>query len=579
MVKYLANDTLSSKKFLAGLDIMVRRSALALGEQSLIADQLRLDSVVLRLDQLNKEIDASKELLDLHQFDSIQMGKDVQKAQQDYEKAQQELINAEANSLGFLGDTPYDRSMRYLMEQKNALASVNASLAWSKLSLYLLKYNLLMDVNGLFSEGHERLLEEMDAWKTRIDQITIQIAQIRQAALKEQERGRQEYALLIHDNADSRLIKINQNRKQESLNTLTQLQILEDSLFDIHWMIDLLEKQIGKQSSSSDIAWRKFEGMKSKSWGTIVDWANFSLFKLSGIPITFYNLLKLFSIALMTFYVSRLIRSTLNGTVKRKGNISDATIYTLGRMIHYFILIVGSCLAFISIGFDFSNLFILASALTFGLGFGLQSAANNIVCGIRILMERKLKIGDYVELYNGSKGRITEIQLQHSVLCTNDGSEIIVPNSELIDKMLMNWTMSHDFKRLHIPFSVDSQCDKEFVRQIIIEAAHKVCCTVSNSVAKQRKLHEPQVWLVSFEENRLNFELVVWVSMAIKAFTASREADYVWEIESALRAHQITLPVAKKKLYFEQEKNLSSPLFSNALSPEQFQVSTQKSQI
>jgi small-conductance mechanosensitive channel len=94
---------------------------------------------------------------------------------------------------------------------------------------------------------------------------------------------------------------------------------------------------------------------------------------------------------------------------------------------------------------------------------------------------------------------------------------------------------------------------------------------------KQRKFHEPQVWLVSFEENRLNFELVVWVSMAIKAFSASREADYVWEIESALRANQIALPIEQKKVYFERRKNSRSmSSIPNSLNPEQFQVTSQK---
>lgn len=576
MVKYLSNTKASSEKLLAGLEIMSRRTSLALAEQNLKTSQSRLDSQEAKLEELQKELLASIELLDLHQFDERQMEKEAQKAQVEYDKAQADLATAEGNSLTIFGDTSYDRAMRFWMEQRVLYANTNFSLAWAKLSFQLLKFNLIMDYNGRFpdGDGHDKLLKEIQTWKDRVAQLTTQMPEVRAAALKEEDRVRHEYALLV-DSHDNRLLKVIQNRKQESLNTLTLLQLLEESLVDVQWMINVLETHIKEESSFITLWWRALEGAVIKAWSTVVHWANFSLFKVSGVPITFIMLLEVTFIMVVSFYISKLIRAALNGIVRRRGNMSDDTIFQLSRVLHYFILIIGLCVALLSIGLDFGNLLILASALTFGLGFGLQSVANNIICGVRILMERKLKVGDYVELHSGCSGKVTEIQLQHTVVATNDGSEIIVPNSELIDKTLVNWTMTHDYKRLHIPFAVASDSNKDLVRRVVVEAAYNVSCTV----ADHKKLHTPQVWLVNFGENSLDFELVVWVNVRVKAKTDSREADYLWEIETALRGNNISMPMQEQRLYLEHKRSIMRqitrepmPISVPMATPDKFQV-------
>lgn len=574
MVKYLASSKTSSEKLLAGLEIMSRRASLALAEQNLKVSQNRIDLQEAKLEELQKELEASVELLDLHQFDERHMEKEVQRGQIEYEKAQNDLNAAEGNSLTIFGDTSYDRAMRFFLEQRALYANANFSLVWAKLSFQLLKFNLLMDVNGRFTDGHDKLLKEIETWKERVAKINSQIPEIREAALREEGRVRHEYALLVDSN-DARLMKVIQNRKQEALNTLTLLQVLEESLVDVQWMINLLEEHIKEESSFITLWWQGLEHVVSKVWSTIVHGANFSLFKVSGVPITFLMLLEMTFIMIVSITISKLIRSTLNGVVRRRGNMSDDTIFQLGRVLHYFILLVGSGIALLTIGFDFGNLLILLSALTFGLGFGLQSVANNIICGVRILMERKLKVGDYVELHTGCSGKVTEIQLQHTVVATNDGSEIVVPNSELVDKTLVNWTMSHDYKRLHIPFAVASDSDKDLVRKAVTEASYKVSCTV----ADHAKLHKPQVWLVNFGENSLDFELVVWVNVRVKAKTDSREADYLWEIETALRGNSINMPMQEQKLYLEYRRNALKQIARDPISisaalptPDKFQV-------
>ena len=147
-----------------------------------------------------------------------------------------------------------------------------------------------------------------------------------------------------------------------------------------------------------------------------------------------------------------------------------------------------------------------------------------------ILFERNIKIGDYIELQSETYGKVIEIHVQNTVICTSDGIEIVVANFDLANHTLINYTMNNDYRRLHITFSVSGDADKNLVRKVISEAALHVPCAAP--VAKHGL---PQVWLKKFDKYSLEFCLAVWVNYKTKSFSDSREADFMWEIESALK--------------------------------------------
>ena len=123
------------------------------------------------------------------------------------------------------------------------------------------------------------------------------------------------------------------------------------------------------------------------------------------------------------------------------------------------------------------------------------------------------------------------------MVLTSDGNEVIIPNSEMVSNLLVNWTMNNNYTRLHIPFSTAYNNDKELIRKVVAEAAKTVPCTLSDP-----SFSEPQVWLVKFGTDSLDFELVVWVNYKRNSHTDSKEGDYLWAIETALRANNIELP-------------------------------------
>ena len=97
-------------------------------------------------------------------------------------------------------------------------------------------------------------------------------------------------------------------------------------------------------------------------------------------------------------------------------------------------------LAVAASGFPLDKLTIIFSAFGVGIGFGLQNITNNLVSGMILAFEKPIQIGDIIEV-DGKAGTVKEIGIRSSKLATSDGSEVIIPNADLISHHVENWTV------------------------------------------------------------------------------------------------------------------------------------------
>lgn len=215
----------------------------------------------------------------------------------------------------------------------------------------------------------------------------------------------------------------------------------------------------------------------------------------------------------------------------------------LSRISRYVIWAIGFVLALGYLGFSMGSFAIVGGAIGVGLGFGLQHVISNFVAGIIILIEKIIKIGDFVDLQSGVMGKVTEINLRYTRVTTTDLIDIIVPNSEFTSGRVINWTLGERERRLHVPFSVAYGADKQKVKEAAIAAALSVAGT-DNSQGR-----EPDAWLVKFGDSSLNFELVVWVGPDLIVTPGKTQAQYLWAIEDELRKRQIEIPFPQRDLH------------------------------
>ena len=205
------------------------------------------------------------------------------------------------------------------------------------------------------------------------------------------------------------------------------------------------------------------------------------------------------------------------------------------------------------IGFDFSSLVLIAGALGVGLGFGMQNIFNNFISGIIILFQSHLKVGDYIELDptdadTGLRGEIREINVRSTVVATNDGTEVIVPNSEMVSNRIVNWTLRDPYRRIHIPFSIAYGTDIEKVTQIVVEAAKKVPSTL-----KRIGVREPQIFMMSLSDHGIEMELVVWLDEKWTRRNRNTRSQYLFAIEKTFRENGIKIPPQRRDIRLREE--------------------------
>ncbi len=277
----------------------------------------------------------------------------------------------------------------------------------------------------------------------------------------------------------------------------------------------------------------------------LLEWSTRSWFRLGNTDITLLRVIGLVVILFFFWWFASLLERGLRQVARagKKVKLSESAVYALTRIVRYLVWIVGSIVGLSYLGFDLASLAILGGAMGVGIGFGLQNIFSNLVSGILILVEKTLKLGDFVDLQSGVVGKVTEIGLRYTRVTTNDNVDVIVPNSEFINGRVTNWTLDDHLRRLHIPFGVAYGTDKELVRSAVTAAAREVVGTIDLPG------RGPDVWLVNFGESSLDFELVVWVGQDLAMSPGRTHARYLWEIETALGKAGIEIPFPQRDLH------------------------------
>ena len=179
----------------------------------------------------------------------------------------------------------------------------------------------------------------------------------------------------------------------------------------------------------------------------------------------------------------------------------------------------------------------MASALGVGIGFGLQNVVNNFVCGLIMLFERPVRVGDTIEL-GGLWAEIKKIGLRSTIVRTFDAAEIVVPNSDLISNQVTNWTLSDRVVRLIIAVGVAYGSDLDLVTRTLM-----ACAENNESVSATPG---PQVLFLNFGDSTLDFELRVFVA-ASRRLSTKNELNH--DIDKRFRENGIVIAFPQRDLH------------------------------
>lgn len=281
--------------------------------------------------------------------------------------------------------------------------------------------------------------------------------------------------------------------------------------------------------------------MESLNWQSL----NLTLVQIGQNRISLFGLIAVLAFIVGVWWLASLLERGVMKLVQHHsedpGNNSLAQM--LSRLLRYAVWVLGTLIGLNQIGIDLSNIALVGSALAVGFGFGLQNVVSNFVSGIIILIERTLKVGDFVDLESGVRGHVREIAMRYTRITTNDAIDVLVPNSEFINKRVINWTLDDSYRRMRIPFAVAYGTPKELVREAGLAAAAQVPRILDDAV------HKAAVWLVGYGDSAMNYELIVWADRELTTHPASTQAKLMWALDDELQRRKIEIPFPQRDLH------------------------------
>lgn len=283
------------------------------------------------------------------------------------------------------------------------------------------------------------------------------------------------------------------------------------------------------------LLWR-FDWVEVKGWIQ----AAFFGFQFGNLRISLQSVLIALGVFAVGLLLTRFVQRWFTGRVFA-GRRSDSGLNESVRVGIGYLGFVLAALAGVSyLGVDFSNLAIIAGALSVGIGFGLQSIFNNFVSGLILLVERPIKIGDYIQV-GDQEGTVKKISVRSTEIETIHRQSVIIPNATLITDPVVNWMHLDKSCRLDIPIGVDYGTDVELLQSTLLGVAEKYRGVLRSP--------PPIVHFAGFGDSSLDFELRVFLRDVRERIKSMSELRFA--ILAALREAGITIPFPQRDLHIK----------------------------
>lgn len=261
-------------------------------------------------------------------------------------------------------------------------------------------------------------------------------------------------------------------------------------------------------------------------------------FTIGQLRISIVSLVTGLIILVVAVTLSKSASSVVERRLSRRQHIDPGLRYTIARLIKYAVTTFGVLVALHqAFNLDLTSIAVIFTALSVGIGFGLQYIAADIASGFILLFERPIRVGDRITI-GDDEGDVHSINLRTTTVYTNNRIAIIVPNSRLVSQRVINWSYGDPRARIAIPVSVADDSDVNLVTNTLLEAARGVDNVLETP--------EPKVQFLEFGNAALDFRLLVWSNAPRRHFQI--KSDINFRIARLFAERRIKTPTPKQEL-------------------------------
>jgi len=284
--------------------------------------------------------------------------------------------------------------------------------------------------------------------------------------------------------------------------------------------------------------WQDALGVVRRIWSYLT----FRFVDSPNMKVSTFRLIAGISLFVLVVVLSGQLSVFLDRRIAKRTQLNPGLRYTIARVLRYLMLVIG-IVAVLKGAFelDLTSIAVVFTALSVGIGFGLQYIAADIASGFILLFERPVRVGDRITI-GEDEGDVQSIKLRTTILYTNDRIAIIVPNSRLVSQRVINWSYGDPRARIAIPISVATTSDVNLVTQTLLRAAEDIDNVLTDP--------PPKVQFLKFGDYSLDFRLLVWTRQPSRHPQIKSDINY--RIERLFREGGIEIPYPKQEFLLRQ---------------------------
>jgi len=266
---------------------------------------------------------------------------------------------------------------------------------------------------------------------------------------------------------------------------------------------------------------------------------------IGAFTFTYQSIFIFFGILVFSGIISQVVSFLASDPATGTGKSKSGGLGSWMLLIRITIITLGVMLAFVSAGIPMDKFAIILGALSVGIGFGLQTLINNLVSGVIIALEKPINVGDIVEI-TGQVGKMKSIGIRSSVVTTWDGADVIIPNGDLLNQHLINWTLGSTRRRYVLDLGVAYGTDLQKTTQLLLDLMHK-----DHRILKHP---EPVVLVNEFASSSVDMSLKFWVGHFSIGFDV--KSDLILAIDVLFREHGIVIPFPQQDVHIRSNTDL-----------------------
>jgi small-conductance mechanosensitive channel len=257
--------------------------------------------------------------------------------------------------------------------------------------------------------------------------------------------------------------------------------------------------------------------------------AGSTTFRLGGVTISPLAIAAALGLFVLGLFITRLFRRWLETRYLPKTRLDPSLAATVTTAVSYVGGVIALMVAVSYAGIQLSQITLIASALSVGIGFGLQSVIQNFVAGLILLAGRSIRVGDWISV-GGQDGDVQRVNVRATEIRMADKSVLIVPNSDLVSKTVRNVTWNDPTGVVAINFTLGYEIDPDQVSTLVLD--------VLSATPGVLKDPAPSVALTEFKDTGQAFSATAYVASPRAVFRA--KSDILFELSRRLRAAGIT---------------------------------------